>query len=66
LRDRRKVEVEFNYLSQDDELTGAVAEIKYKKGLSPWVLPVAAGALLLTASTSFLIFRYGRKAGAGE
>jgi hypothetical protein len=66
LRDRHKVEVEFSYLRREDELTGAVAEIRYRKGLSPWVLPVAAGALLLTASTSFLIFRYGRRAGASE
>lgn len=66
LRDRRKVEVEFSYLRREDELTGAVAEISYKRGLSPWVLPVAVGALLLTASTSLLIFRYSRKAGASE
>lgn len=66
LRDRRKVEFEVNYLRQDDELTGAVVEFDYRKMPSPWVLPVAAGALLFTASASFLIYRYTRRAGANE
>lgn len=66
LRDRRKVEFEVNYLWQDDELTGAVVELGYRKMPSPWVLPVAAGALLFTASASFLIYRYAKRAGTNE
>lgn len=66
LRDRRKVEFEFNYVRQDDDLTAAIVELGYRKEPSSWVLPLAAGALLFTASASFLIYRYSRRAGANE
>lgn len=64
LKDGRKIVLEFNYLLRDDELAGAVVDFTYRKGLSPWLLPVAAGALLLTATASLLIYRRGRRADA--
>ena len=65
LKDGRKIVLEFNYLTRDDELAGAVVDFSYRKGLSPWLLPVAAGAILLTATASLLIYRHGRRADAG-
>jgi hypothetical protein len=67
LRDRCKVEFEVNYLRQDDDLTGAVVELDYRKMPSPWVLPVVAvGALLFTASASFVIYKYSKRVGTSE
>lgn len=67
LRDRCKVEFEVNYLRQDNELTGAVVELDYRKVSSPWVLPVVAvGALLFTASASFAIYKYSKRVGTNE
>ena len=66
LKDGRKIEFELNYLTRDEELAGAVADFSYSKGRSPWLFPVAAGALLLTAAASLLIYKHGRRTAAGQ